>query len=130
MGFTSICVRKVLLATKLSCHDDYDDDDSRSLMMVEDDNPHYQIMVVLLRKMMMVMMMLMILMMMMVMIMVTTICILLKGGAPDYQLVYFFWEKGKVLIQTKKRESLCKKCKKLKQPLSSLIRLENLFEVV
>ena len=59
--------------------------------------------------------------------MLTMICILLKGGAPDYQLVYFFWEKGKVLIQTKKRESLCKK---LKQPLSSLIRLENLFKVV
>ena len=27
------------------------------------------------------------------------ICILSKGGAPDYQLVYFFWEKGKVAVQ-------------------------------
>ena len=41
--------------------------------------------------------------------MLTMICILLKGGAPDYQLVYFFWEKGKVLIQTKKERKLVQK---------------------
>ena len=52
-------------------------------------------------------------MMMMMMMMVTTICILLKGGAPDYQLVYFFWEKGKVLIQTKKERKLVQKVQKV-----------------
>ena len=30
-----------------------------------------------------------------------------KGGAPDYQLVYFFWEKGKVYLLTKWRENTC-----------------------
>ena len=41
--------------------------------------------------------------------MVTMICIVSKGGAPDYQLVYFFWEKGKVLIETKKERNFVQK---------------------
>ena len=27
--------------------------------------------------------------------------ILVQGGSPDYQLVYFFWEKGKVITTSK-----------------------------
>ena len=27
--------------------------------------------------------------------------ILVQGGSPDYQLVYFFWEKGKVITSSK-----------------------------
>ena len=35
-----------------------------------------------------------------------------KGGAPDYQLVYFFWEKGKVETKERKTSFLCKNLKK------------------
>ena len=58
---------------------------------------------------MMMMMMMVVAMMVMVramMMMMMMISIVWKGGAPDYQLVYFFWEKGKVLIQTKRRKNI------------------------
>ena len=41
-----------------------------------------------------------------------------KGGAPDYQLVYFFWEKGKVETKERKTSFLCKT---LKNPFSDKI---------
>ena len=45
-----------------------------------------------------------------------------KGGAPDYQLVYFFWEKGKVETKERKTSFLCKK---LKKSFSDKIGLKN-----